>query len=217
MRMALISLVLLTVASVAPAALYCEVTENASPGAGLESYTVWFKGTVASDALAAFDGRIDGPLNQVWGAVGDPITYMSTVHNPSTSDTFWPGTAHIDQDSRMLLASGHLTTVLTAPDEDASGMAPVVGWMMHQTGTGTYLASTATTNMIFGIATGARSINLAFAQLVLATGDEVRLTGEAAAADEVQKLELDMVIPEPATLGLLLLGAGAALIRRRRR
>ena len=214
MRMALISLVLLTVASVAPAAMYCEVTENASPGAGLKSYTVWFKGTVAGDELAAFDGRIDGPLNQVWGYF---MAYSPTVYNPSASDVWHTAdTSHVDQDSRMLLASGDLTTVLTAPNEDASGLATKAGWSNHEEGTGTYLADTPTTNMIFGILPTSRSLNLAFAQVVLAGTAEARLVAEAA-PDTGPKLVLDVIIPEPATLGLLLVGAGAALIRRRRR
>lgn len=218
MRKLLVGLVVCSLASTATAALTMDVTKNASPGAGLDSYTIWFKGAVATDALAAFNGRIDGPLNQVWGAVGVPptITYMSTVHKGSPSDTFQLGTAHIDPDTRLLLALGDLTTVLQSPDEDASGLAPVGGWPMHQEGQGTYLAASASSNMIFGIAIGSRSMNLAFAQVVVPTGGQFSVVGEAAAADEVQKLVFDETIPEPATIGLLVVGSIVALIRRRR-
>ena len=44
MRHALAVLVVLAAASAAPADLVLEVTENAPPAAGLESYTLTFKG-----------------------------------------------------------------------------------------------------------------------------------------------------------------------------
>ena len=204
MMKALVSLVVLATASVASAALVCEVTENTSPGAGLSSYTIWFNGDTAGDALNSFVGRIDGPLRQVWG-----VSWGSVYKTP-----YGDSNPASDEDSRLLLNQGWVTSVAGYyPDED-SNITPAGDGLYP--GYGTYLAATATTDMLIAITPAYQQIDTAFARVVMATGDEVTLTGEAAAADEVQKLDLNVVIPEPATVGLLAVGAVVALLRRRR-
>jgi hypothetical protein len=68
---------------------------------------------------------------------------------------------------------------------------------------------------IFGIKPAFRQTELPFAQIVLADGDSITLTGEVAngAGDA---FDVSTVIPEPATMSLLGLGA-LAIIRRRRK
>ena len=110
MKRALVSLVVLAVASVASADLIWEVTTNASPGAGLASYTVWFKGVTPGDALAAFVGRIDGPLHQAWGDYG---FYLKTIYGDSNPMD--------NKDTRLLIPAGNVTSVAEyLPDEDAA-------------------------------------------------------------------------------------------------
>jgi len=205
MRKVLVALVVCSLASVATAAMTVEVVENASPGAGLKSYTIWFKGDTADDALAGFSGRIAGSLHQVWGfAFGSwgPTPYGDSV--PAD-----------DKDTRLLLNQGALTSVAGFfPSEDATNMQDQGMGIYY--GDGSYLAATATTDMLFAITTAFQQTNTEFARVVIPVGQAATLTGTAAAADEIQKLDLNVNIPEPATLTLLAFGLGAALIRRRR-
>jgi len=205
MRNVLTALLVCSIGSVATAAMTVDVVENASPGAGLESYTIWFNGDVASDALAGFSGRIAGSLHQVWGfSFG---SWFSTPYGDSS-----PPDA---KDTRLLLNQGSLTSVAGYfPSEDATNMADQGGGIFY--GDGSYLAATATTDMLFAITAAYQQTNTEFARVVIPVGQQAMLTGQAAAADEIQMLLLDVTIPEPATLALLGIG-GLAFLRRKRR
>ena len=203
MRRALVSLVVLATASMASGALICEVTENASPAAGLSSWTVSFNGTTSGDELAAFTGSIKGPLHQVWGyAFG---SWVKTIYGDSfVSD---------DRDTRILLTDAQIVSVLDPAEDNPADVDEGLGIF---SGVGTYFAATPDTYMMFILMAGDRSLNLDLFRVVVPDGEMVRVTGIAGAADEIQEVTVFVDIPEPATLGLLVIGAAAALIRRRR-
>jgi hypothetical protein len=80
----------------------------------------------------------------------------------------------------------------------------------------TSLAETASSlTGVFGVKVPDRAESLAFAQIVLADGDSVELTGTVSNGDGVA-FDISTTIPEPATMSLFGLGA-VALIKRRRR
>jgi hypothetical protein len=68
---------------------------------------------------------------------------------------------------------------------------------------------------VFAVNVPDRAESLEFAQIVLADGDSIALTGEVANGDG-DLFDVSTVIPEPATMSLLGLGA-LAIIRRRRK
>ena len=203
MRYALVGLVVCSIASVSMGALTMDVTKNASPGAGLDSYTVSFNGTTSGDELAAFTGSIKGNLHQVWGySFG---TWLTSVYG----DAVIPD----DRDTRILLTDAQIVSVQD-PNED--NPADVDEGMGVFSGLGTYFATTPDTDMMFILMGGDRSLNLDLFRVVVPTGQQFSIIGSVGAADEIQELVFDETIPEPATLGLLLIGAAGALIRRRR-
>ena len=203
MRNVLVGLVVCSIASVSMGALTMDVTKNASPAAGLESYTISFNGTTAGDELAAFTGSIKGNLHQVWGySFG---TWLTSVYGDAVIDD--------DRDTRILLTDAKIVSVQD-PNED--NPANVDEGMGIFSGFGTYFAETADTDMMFILMAGDRSLNLDLFRVVIPTGEQFGIVGSAGAANEVQELLFDETIPEPATLGLLLIGAAGALIRRRR-
>ena len=208
MKKALATLVVLAVASAASADLICEIVTNTSPGTGLASYTIWFKGETSGDALAAFVGSITGPLHQGWYWVSPPGFWYKTPYNNTGTDNA--------KDTRLMFTEDDNTTVSGwKPTEDNA--SPVLDTDGVYYGWGTYLAGAADTNMVIALTPTHQTTNLAFAQVVIPAGSQFTLKGEAGAANEKRKVILDITVPEPATLGLVMLGAAAVLARRRRR
>ena len=68
MRITAILATVLALASAAGAEMMLDVRRNPDPEPGLESYTLWFTGDAAGEALSAFDGRFDGALSQTWAS-----------------------------------------------------------------------------------------------------------------------------------------------------
>ena len=214
MKKALLAVAVMSLASAASADLEIQILNNPDPAAGLKSFTVYFLGVTSGDYLAAVDLRFDGTMHQVWSS-----TY---VHTPFGEDLSVgdPDDPRVALDTHLVFPSAQgVVPGSTEPDEDGTvgenktfdGM-----WMYNgREGFGSWFANTADTNMALGIDINFQVSNFAFAQIVYAVGSEIALTGKAV-GNNMQELELDMVIPEPATLGLVLLGGVAALARRRR-
>ena len=215
----------LALASVASADLVCEVLTNPSPGAGLSSYTIYFKGATPGEYLSAFDGRFDGPMNQGWFYWKSAWLTTAWIGDFATGESAsWDCDTHVlvgrpaggsgDQaDYGVLIAQGaneDLNTTGWTPS-----VTPTPDGNGYQFGLGSYLANTLHTNMAFAIASAQQTENVAFAQIVT-QGGTVVLTGKAV-ANNSSYIDLNMVIPEPATLALLAMGAAAVVARKRRR
>ena len=173
-------------ATVAQASVTVE-TERVATINGLEVYHVHLVAT-HDDQVTAFDGQFTGPLHQVWQFNGVLQTPTLSIVDPSYTDE------DLAQDSHFMFTDDQLI-VVEAPNEDGPDF-------------GTYLRG------IFGILPEATADDLLFAQIVLPAGESAVLEGIAADA-EGDKFPLSAVIPEPATLSLLVLG-GLALLRRKR-
>ena len=207
MKKVLAALVVCSVASVGLADLTVQVVKNASPGTGLDSYSIWFKGDTPGDALAGFVGSITGTLHQGWYWVSPPGFWFKTPYNNTGTENA--------KDTRLMFPEDWNTTVSGwKPIEDNA--SPVLATDGVYYGWGTYLAGGVGTDMVVALVPAYQTTDLEFARVVVPTDSQFTLTGEAGAANEKQKLVLDITVPEPATMGLLALGAAAALIRRRR-
>jgi hypothetical protein len=196
-----------------------EITDNGSPMAGLNSYTLTFKGTTPGDKFSAFDGAFTGVLSQMW------YYYKQWYSTVWVGDFVLPLEASSAAlDSHLLLDPHDPSHVLVASganeDLDSTGWTPGVtpppDANLYQRGLGTYISTTATSNMAFAVPVAFQKTIQPFAQIVIPDGETVHLTGTAVGFN-AQGLLLDLDIPEPATLGLLAFGAAGALIRRRRR
>ena len=197
-----LALALLLCSSVASAGIQVEYeVTQAGVIAGHDQWTVFFVGDTPAEMASSFDGRFDGPMNQVW--------YVSVISTP-TMDTMAylapPNTdpSRIAEDSHILLGSGDMAAVKN-PSEDGPGL-------------GSWLAAEldGSKTMAFGIKGNSQQQNLPFAQLVIPTGEQVHLVGGIGNAAGGPGIGVDVYIPEPATLGLLMFGGIGALLRRRR-
>lgn len=213
----------LALASVASADLICEVVENASPGAGLKSYTVYFKGSTPGEYLSAFDGNFKGPMYQGWwyGKAWNPTPWIGS---------FFAGeSASWDKDSHLLLGEpphsssppgdpntyGVLVAQGANEDMDTGNILEGPDANGYEYALGTYMASTWDTNMAFALGSDWQTENVAFAQIVT-QGGTVMLTGKAV-ANNASYIDLDMAIPEPAALALLAMGAVGIITKRKKR
>ena len=214
----------LALASAASADLICEVVQNASPGAGLESYTVYFKGTTPGEYLSAVDISFNGPLYQGWwyGKAWNPTPWIGCF--------FTGESASWDKDSHLLLGEpphaasppgdpqtyGVLVAVGAVEDLDTGNVTSPPDANGYQFGLGTYLANASDSNMAFAIGSAWQTENVAFAQIVLESGTEALLTGKAV-ANNGSYIDLDVIIPEPAALALLAMGAAGIVMKRKKR
>jgi hypothetical protein len=175
----------LLAAQLSYAGVTVEVEPGVSVGSGLTSYTVNLIADSPADEVAAFDGGFSGAMNQVGAFSGALPTPTLDNVNAYLTPT------EKSQDSHFLFLIDQLV-IETAPAETASSLTGV-----------------------FGVKVPDRAESLEFAQIVLADGDSVELTGTASngAGDA---FDVSTVIPEPATMSLLGLGA-LAIIRRRRK
>jgi hypothetical protein len=172
-------------ASLSQAGVTVEVEPGVDVGGGLTSYQVNMVADSPTDWVAAFDGGFSGPMNQVGAFSGALPT--PTLDNVDA----YLSLTEKSQDSHFLFLLSQLV-IETSPAETASSLTGV-----------------------FGVKVPGRAESLEFAQIVLADGDSVELTGTVSNGDGVA-FDISTTIPEPATMSLFGLGA-VALIKRRRR
>jgi len=188
MRASLTLIVVLSVATFASAAtIVPQITNVVAAPQGLAGYTAYEVSLVSDDAAVPAAG---------WGGVFagpmNQILAFGALPTPTlTNADFLVGTNNREQDSHFLLHDADLL-VATAPAETANSL------------TG-----------IFGIAVSARMQSLPLAWIVIADGNTVVMSGESAGPAGEGPFQTDLIIPEPATLGLLVLGGLVALRRRR--
>jgi opacity protein-like surface antigen len=217
MKKLLLVAVVLSLASVVSADMLPVVTENTGPNtpAGYQSYIVGYVGQTAGEELSAFDGNITGSLLQAW--YYDRGRYIKTL---DVFEFLAGEDASIASDSHILLDLGNAAKVLIAssPDEDATFDAvPPQTPDGYDMGLGTYMSTTATSNMAFAIPSAYQALSTDVFQVVIPAGTTAWLRGIAVAADGSSYQEpVPIPIPEPATMGLLAIGGIGALIRRRR-
>ena len=223
MKKVLVVAAVMSLASVASADLMLEMTENAPPLAGLRSFTLTFKGVTAGDKFSAFDGNLTGPMSQNWYWWKAP-DWVTTVW---VGDFVLPGeAASAAVDTHLLFDPHDANHVLIA--SEPTEYVDTTGWGLgvapptpdvndYQRGLGTYMATTATSNMAFAVPALYQVTVQPFAQVVVPDGEIVLLNATVVANNGYGLVLVDYPIPEPATLGLLALGAAGALIRRRRR
>jgi len=220
-------LAVLSVASVASADLRLEVEMtnlgvNDFNGDPLVKYDLYFRGDTPGQAMAGFVGSFTGPLHQQWYFSGGS-PFGETIHPDDF--TFFTGIANYPHDTHLWLNSdGYETVGEGQPHENAVTWDPGFGGTGVNNGYGTWFANTADSHMVMAIKTANQTTNLYLMQIVTTSGATVLLNGEAAASNQAdlpngQKLVFDdyQIIPEPATIGLLVLGGVGALVRRRRR
>ena len=214
MKKVLVALAVMSLASVASANLELVITANPDPGAGLESYNLTFKGVTAGDAFSAFDGRLEGKLSQCWylnKGVYDSTPWSDYFSLPAEATAY-------ARDTHLLFDPHDAAHVLIAsdPEEDMDTGSIVEVVNGYDRALGTYMATTATSNMAFAVPVAHQTLNQPFAQVVFPAGEVVTLTGTGVGNNQQALYLNNVVIPEPATLGLLAVGAVGALIRRRR-
>ena len=215
MKKVLLVAAVMSLASVASADLMLEITRNADPQVGLESYTLTFKGVTSGDSLSAFDGNFQGPMSQTWYYWKEwlPSVWIGDFLLPAEA-------ASAAVDTHLLLDPHDAAHVLVAsePTEDFDDLAIIETTVDgYDRALGTYMATTATSNMAFAIPVAYQVTVQPFAQIVIPAGETVLLNATAVSNNGYGLMLVDVPIPEPATLGLLALGAAGALIRRRRR
>ncbi len=127
------------------------------------------------------------------GSFDGPMNHLlaaGVLPTPTMTNASFLG-ADIVLDSHFLLADDELL-IADAPTES-----------------GTHLDGS------FGIKPGSATMDLSFAQIVIAPGNVVTMTG-IASNDVGTKFDTNVVIPEPVTLSVLALGGLLAGLRRRR-
>ena len=194
-----------------------QLTVNAAPAPGLESYTVTAVSTDGSNLVTFSDIHIDDPVHNVWGFGDDPISTMAG-HFPSTFvKAEWAA-----YDSHLLVPEADILTQLgSALDEGNDGsnpaglsleLDPPFAGFLPVIGVGPYGHGESASSFALLPAAAATSVDLL--QVVLAEGTKA-LLNLAVVNEQLERSQLSKEIPEPATLSLLALG-GLALIRRKR-
>ena len=162
------------------------VHDGGNPTVGLPGYTSYIVSLVSDTADAP--AGYDSTMDPGHGFNG-PMNQIPFGPAGTPTLTFADYVA-TEQDSHFLLYDADITASV-APSE-----------------TSTFLGG--------GFALIVQTVNpLPLALIVIADGEEVRLTGGAGDASAGELFPLDLLIPEPLTLTLLGVG-GLALIRRRR-
>ena len=196
-----------------------QLTANPAPAPGLESYTVTAVSTDSSNLVTFSDIHIDDPVHHVWGYGDDPITTREH-HFPSTFlKAEWSA-----YDTHLLVAEEDILTHLHPHlDEGNDGSnpaglvleldpplttsVPVIG--LGRNGHGQQHQHYGS----FALLPHAEARTVDLLQVVLLEGTEALLTLAVVAG--MDRSQLSLVIPEPATLSLLALGGLAAFRRRR--
>ena len=232
MRTGLALALVLGLASIAPAALVTAAGndpaavlqvqyEATALGGGLTSYAVYVVGPTG-EKMSSFDGRFDGVLYQAHpSGAGTASGWATDLQTPEMAA----------MDSHLLFSQSDAAVVRgpTAEDNDASQ-----GWVQYggptppifyaEEGLGTYLGADdgagGATTMAMGILGTAQADSFLFAQLIIPDGELVTMTGSLGiASGGGQAIGLGgngVIIPEPATIGMLLIGSLGLIARRRR-
>ena len=195
-----------------------QLTVNAAPAPGLESYTVTAVSTDSSNLVTFSDIHIDDPVHNVWGFGNDPVTTMAADFPSTFLAAEW-----VVYDTHLLVPAEDILTQLGSPlDEGNDGsnpaglaleLDPPFAAFVPVVGVGTFGHGEGASSFALLPAAAATSVDLL--QVVLVEGTKARLD-VAIVNEQLERSSLGMEIPEPATLSLLALG-GLALIRRKRR
>jgi hypothetical protein len=184
-KMTLVFGVMMTLAMAAPAGIVVVVDPGVDVGEGLISYTVHMVADSAINQLDGFDGSFLGTLNQIKAFEGG-------LDTPTlTNAAFITPTVEQTRDTHFLFWDIDLDIALTPPNETTSLL-----------------------NGVFTMKLAAQEQDLAFAQIVLAEGKTVQLTGIASNSLGVWN-DISTTIPEPMTVSLL--SAGMVFLLRRRK
>ena len=226
MRTGLALALVLGLASVASAAMVSAANNDpAAPlqiqyeataiGGGLTSFAVYVVGPTGAK-LSSFDGRFDGPTNQV--QTTGPSAWSVDLTN---ADMRVKDTHFLFNESDAAIVRGPSETVdagWTWVEYVNPTPPPPSFWA--QEGVGTWFAHDAATTMALGIVGTAQTDSLQMIQLVIPDGEQVVMTGSLGIAGAggmaIGLGGNGVIIPEPVTISMLLLG-GLGLITRRRR
>ena len=190
MKVALTVLALLGMVATANADISVEVDPGVNIGGGLMSYTVHLVGNTDAGKATAWDGQFDGVMNQVWA-------YGGMLQTPTLTGANAPGGGvDVAADTHFMFYDTELLVAITPQEQPGPGLV------------------NGTLSGAFAFDPSVQSQDLVFAQIILPVGGEAVMSGLAADALGA-KYDTDVVIPEPMTMSLLVLG-GLALIRRRR-
>ncbi|OPX22589.1 MAG: hypothetical protein B1H04_04785 [Planctomycetales bacterium 4484_123] len=197
------------------------VMENlGSPAPGLTRFMIYLK---VEDGYYAqgFDGRLEGPMNQVWVPLGVGME-TPTLDNVDLLEMMEPGAGLRDthvmyHNVDLFIPASQETGKTLAPHEDNPDVVPMVKYE----GTGTWFANSETEVMSMVIL-GEPVNNLQFMQVVVPTGAAVQMEGNIGYKSGTPgdwtygENPVSLLIPEPTTLGLLALAAVGLVARRRR-
>ena len=166
---------------------YAGVTVEVEPGVPVGAGLTSYTVNLVADSATDWVAAFDGGFS---GAMNQ-IKVAGVVATPTLDMAGLLTPTEASQDSHFLFLNSQLTSV-TTPAETANSLTGV-----------------------FAVNVPDRAESLEFAQIVLADGDSIALTGEVAnGAGDL--FDISTTIPEPASMTLLGLGA-LAIIRRRRR
>ena len=212
------AVVVFAFAAVVHAGVTLQITPNAAPAPGLESYTVTAVSTDATNLVTFSDIHVTGSTHNVWGFGGDPKTPKTDPFPSTFLKAEWAA-----YDTHLIVPGGDILTELgSALDEgnDGSnpaglsleldppfaGFTPVIG--VGEYGHGASASS-------FALVPAAQATSVDLLQVVIPEGDKAWLSMGVVNAQLAKTAFENVEIPEPATLSLLAFG-GLALLRRRK-
>ncbi|MCK4850092.1 MAG: PEP-CTERM sorting domain-containing protein [Phycisphaerae bacterium] len=220
-KIVMVMLVIGLMAMGAQAAFILSVTDNGSPATGLSSYTVTATATGDDTVVVTFtDVTITGNVHQVWANVAQG-TYMTPTVDDLTGmvwDSDW------DQyDTHFLIPEADYIPMYTGDGFvetndtlDPAGLNLIKMTYEAQEGEGTYGMADAGDSAALKPAAQAASKDFMQVVLVHASAPVPVLLYVELVGDAMIPYQEEILIPEPATMLVLLGGALVGLIRRRR-